>query len=291
LNEKLNKCKAVIASYPNFGKFINKSSEMEKKVSILKWFLGGIFFIGLLSWNANKKPMREFYQLTVYHFKSPEQEKVLDNYFQNALLPALHRMKITNVGVFKSWANDTLADKLVYVFVPFKSLDMVTELPSKLKADAGYMSAGAPYIDAAYDDPPYSRMETILLHAFPLAPQMQLPSLQSAKKERVYELRSYESATEKKFENKVQMFNQGDEIGLFKRLNFNAIFYSEVIAGSKMPNLMYMTSFENKAARDEHWKTFVSDPSWKDLSSKQEYQNNVSHIDITFLYPADYSDF
>ena len=58
-----------------------------------------------------------------------------------------------------------------------------------------------------------------------------------------------ESATEKNLKIKVQMFNQGDEIGLFKRLNFNAIFYSEVISGSKMPNLMYMTSFENKAAR------------------------------------------
>jgi len=264
---------------------------MEKKVSIWKWSFAGLFLITLLSWDINKKPMREFYQLTVYHFKSAEQEKVLDNYFQNALLPALHRLKINNVGVFKSWANDTLADKLIYVFIPVKSLEMVTDLPSKLKGDAIYASTGAGYVDAAYSDPPYVRMETILLRAFPLAPQMQLPSLQSAKKERVYELRSYESATEKKFENKVQMFNQGDEIGLFKKLNFNAIFYSEVIAGSKMPNLMYMTSFENKAARDEHWKTFVGDPYWKNLSAMPEYQNNVSHIDITFLYPADYSDF
>ena len=167
----------------------------------------------------------------------------------------------------------------------------MAELPSKLKGDASYVSAGLAYLDAAYNDPPYSRLETILLRAFPLAPHMQLPSLQSAKKERVYELRSYESATEKKFENKVQMFNQGDEIGLFKKLNFNAIFYSEVIAGNRMPNLMYMTSFENKAARDEHWKTFVSDPYWKNLSTMPEYQDNVSHIDITFLYPTDYSDF
>jgi len=245
----------------------------------------------LLSWNVNKKPAREFYQLTVYHFKNAEQEKVLDNYFQNALLPALHRLKINNAGVFKSWANDTVQDKLLYVFMPFKSLEAVTDLPSKLKGDAGYLAAGAPYLEAAYNDPPYSRIETILLRAFPLAPQMQLPALQSPKKERVYELRSYESATEKKFENKVEMFSQGDEIGLFKRLNFNAVFYSEVIAGSKMPNLMYMTSFENRTARDEHWKTFGNDPYWKKLSTMPEYQNNVSHIDITFLYPADYSDF
>ena len=30
-----------------------------------------------------------------------------------------------------------------------------------------------------------------------------------------------------------------------------------------MPNLMYMTSFDNMAARDEHWKAFSSDPLWK----------------------------
>jgi len=251
----------------------------------------GALSIFQLSWKANKKPAREFYQLTVYHFNNTAQEKVLDSYFQNALLPALHRMKIKSVGMFKSRANDTVADKSMYVFIPFKSFDMITQLPGKLNRDAVYTKAAEEYLNAVYNNPPYSRKEIILLRAFPLAPQMQLPSLHAAKKERVYELRSYESPTEKKFENKVQMFNQGDEIGLFKKLNFNAIFYSEVIAGSKTPNLMYMTSFENKADRDDHWKTFGADPYWKKLSTMPEYQNNVSHIDISFLYPAEYSDF
>jgi hypothetical protein len=57
-----------------------------------------------------------------------------------------------------------------------------------------------------------------------------------------------------------------------------------------MPNLMYMTSFDDMAARDAHWKTFGADPYWKELSAKLEYQNNVSHIDILFLHPAAYSD-
>jgi NIPSNAP len=115
--------------------------------------------------------------------------------------------------------------------------------------------------------------------------------LKADKNERVYELRSYESATEKLFRNKVKMFNEGGEIAIFKKLNFNAIFYSEVIAGNKMPNLMYMTSFENMADRDAHWKNFGSDPDWKALSSLPEYRNNVSHIDIMFLRPAAYSDY
>ena len=87
------------------------------------------------------------------------------------------------------------------------------------------------------------------------------------------------------------MFNEGDEIGLFKRLNFNAAFYGEVVAGGKMPNLMYMTCHENKTSRDANWKAFVDDPFWKKLSSMPEYQHNVSHIDISFLYPTEYSDY
>ena len=51
-----------------------------------------------------------------------------------------------------------------------------------------------------------------------------------------------------------------------------------------------MTSFANMPDREAHWKAFGADPEWKKLSSKPEYQNNVSHIDITFLRPATYSD-
>ena len=50
-------------------------------------------------------------------------------------------------------------------------------------------------------------------------------------------------------------------------------------------------SFENMKDRDAHWKSFGSDTSWKKLSSMPLYQKNVSHIDITFLRPVDYSDF
>jgi NIPSNAP len=243
----------------------------------------------LLSWSQERKPVREFYQFIVYHYSTAEQEKVLDNYLQNALLPALQRMNVMHIGVFKAISNDTAAAKSLYVLVPMKSVEMITKIPAKLNADKEYQANGADYINAIYTASPYTRMETILLQAFPLAPQMQVPALKADKKERVYELRSYEGATEKIFKNKVQMFNEGDEIGLFKRLNFNAIFYSEVIAGGKMPNLMYMTSFENMADRDAHWKSFSNDPAWKKLSAMPEYQHNVSHIDITFLRPTDYS--
>jgi len=77
---------------------------------------------------------------------------------------------------------------------------------------------------------------------------------------------------------------------LFKRLGFNAIFYSEVLSGSHMPNLMYMTSFENKQARDEHWKAFGEDAEWKTLKALPEYQNNVSKAEVILCHAAPYSE-
>lgn len=265
---------------------------MKKKYTLLSArILFLVILVSVLSpVRAGKAPTREFYQLTVYHFTTEAQEKMIDNYLQNALIPALHRMKLEKIGVFKPLTNDTATDKRLYVLVPFQSLDLATKIPAKMQADKTYQTAGAEYINAVHTTPPYERIETILLQAFSLAPKMQLPALKSGRKERVYELRSYESATEKIYRNKVQMFNQGDEIGLFKRLNFNAIFYGEVIAGNKMPNLMYLTSFENMDDRNKHWKAFADDPAWKKLSAMPEYQHNVSHIDITLMYPADYSD-
>ena len=78
--------------------------------------------------------------------------------------------------------------------------------------------------------------------------------------------------------------------GIFRRLGFNAVFYAEVLSGSRMPNLMYMTTFRDQADRDARWKSFSADPDWKKLSAMEEYKNNVSKADKFFLRPVEYSD-
>ncbi len=262
---------------------------MRSVISKRFFFLLGMLLIAAAALHAQKSK-RDFYQITVYHFANAAQEKMLDDYLQHALLPALHRQHIAQVGVFKWLANDTAADKLMYVLLPIKNLQSPLDIAAKLAADEAYQKAGSAYINAVYTDASYTRMETIFLQAFAFAPRMQTPVLSGPKSDRVYELRSYESATEKIYRNKVHMFNEGGEIELFKRLNFNAVFYGDVIAGGKMPNLMYMTCFENRADRDAHWKAFSADAQWKQLSAMPEYQHNVSHIDISFLRPTEYSD-
>lgn len=234
---------------------------------------------------------REYYELTVYHFTKPEQEKAIDGYLQQALLPALHRMGIPNVGVFKPITNDTAADKTIYCLVPVPSLAFAAALPEKLENDKAYTNDRSAFWEAPWDKPAFSRREQSYLKAFAFAPKLQLPSLSSPKADHIYEFRSYESASEKLYRNKVHMFNEGGEIPLFKRLGFNAIFYAEVLAGSRMPNLVYMTSFENREERERHWKTFSADPEWKQLSSMPFYQKNVSKADIILMKAAPYSDY
>ncbi len=234
---------------------------------------------------------REFYQLKIYTFDTEEQLTTTDKYLKEAYLPALKRLNIKNIGVFKlrPIENDTV--KKIFVLIPFSSLAQFETLENGLIKDQIYMEKGKDYISASFENPPYKRIESVLMKAFENMPVMKITPLDGPREDRIYELRSYQSPTEAYFSNKLEMFNNGGEIKLFEKLQFNAVFYGEVISGSIMPNLMYMTTFQNQISRDEHWKNFVDSPEWKELSAVEKYKNNVSHIDITFIYPTEYSDY
>lgn len=244
----------------------------------------------LTAGNAHAFAPREYYAIQVYFVQDADQEQRVDQYLKDAYLPALHRMGLSKIGVFKPIGNDTSSNRRIYVLIPFKKMKQFLATGKKLEEDKQFQQSSAAYHNTAYNKPNYRRVETILLQAFTGMPVSEKPALKSPVGDRVYELRSYESATDKLYVNKVDMFNRGDEIGLFRRLGFNAVFYGEVLAGSRMPNLMYMTSFENMEERNEHWKTFGADPAWKVLSANPEYQHNVSKNDTHLLRATPYSD-
>ena len=255
---------------------------MNLKKSILGIFL--VFFAFAVS-------ARDYYQIKVYTIKDKTQETLVDNYLKDAFVPAMHKAGVAKVGVFKPIADDPAAGKKIFVFIPLKNLGQVEDLEDKLAKNETYKTAGAEYLNAPHDKAPYERIETILLKAFALHPDYFAPKYTTPKSEQIFELRSYEGATEKIWRKKVHMFNEGGEIEIFKKVGSNAIFYGEVLAGSAMPNLMYMTSYENMESNKAHWDAFRKHPDWEVLKNKPEYANTVSHIDKWMLYPADYSDF
>src|SRR5690606_33704643 len=125
---------------------------------------------------------------------------------------------------------DSLHSRSIKVLIPMKSLGDLETMENKLQKNKVYMATAKDFLDAPYKNPPYTRVESIILKAFVDMPQMKPSPLSGARKDRVYELRSYESATEAKYVNKVDMFNKGGEVTLFDQLGFNAVFYGEVLS-------------------------------------------------------------
>jgi hypothetical protein len=239
---------------------------------------------------CTKTQSRDFYQIKIYTIENEIQGQRMDQYLEKAFLPALHRAGISNVGVYKPIEEDESYGKLILVWIPFQSLDEFEKLPSVLNRDKQYLTDGQDYVEAAHDNAPYKRIENILLRAFEGLPEFNVPEHATPSTEQIFELRSYEGATEKIHERKVEMFNDAGEIELFIKLGFQPVFFGEVISGSAMPNLMYMTTFSSRASQTEHWDAFRNSPEWNTMKEIEKYKNTVSHTDKYIMHPAKYSD-
>ncbi|NOR74059.1 MAG: NIPSNAP family containing protein [Draconibacterium sp.] len=233
---------------------------------------------------------RDYYQIKVYNIKDKSQESQVENYLENAYLPAMHRAGVKKVGVFKPIADDAAAGTKIFVFIPLKDLNQVEKIEAKLKKDDKFQKDGADYINASWENPPYERIESILIKAFAKMPKFSVPNHTTAASEQIYELRSYEGPTEKMYQKKVEMFNDGGEVAIFNGLDFQEVFYGEVISGSAMPNLMYMTTFANMKTHDEHWDAFRAHPDWLKLKEVAKYKHTVSGSTKYLMHPTDYSD-
>jgi hypothetical protein len=118
-------------------------------------------------------------------------------------------------------------------------------------------------------------------------PKMEVPET----KQRIFELRQYQSASEYAGKKKIEMFNDRGEIDIFKRLEFRPVFFGETIIGDQRPNLTYMVTFDNMQQHDELWNSFGGDTQWKEISAVPDYADAllVSKITSTFIVPATFS--
>jgi hypothetical protein len=232
-----------------------------------------------------------FYEIKIYRLKDPGKNAVFDKYLKEAFMPAMHKAGIPDIGVFKPVETDTAYGKMIYVFVPYRTMAQYNEVLEKLESDTDYKKAGKEFLDAPYNDPPFTRYESVFLKAFPLMPEYKKYSYSTPPSERIYELRSYESWTEEKATKKIHMFNEGGEMAIFDKIGSNAVFYGQLLFGSLKPRLMYMTTYSDINSQKEHWAAFSKHPDWQALRVKEEYANTVIKPNAYLLHPTDYSDF
>jgi hypothetical protein len=154
--------------------------------------------------------------------------------------------------------------------------------------DAEYLKAGEEFLNAPPDAPAFFRMECSLLRAFDKMPALEQP-VGADKKGRIFDLRIYESANPLKAKKKIQMFNEGGEIAIFRKTGLNPVMFAETIVGPAMPNLQYMLCFEDMKQYDAGWAAFRADPDWAKLSKDKQYKETVSNISDILLKPTGYS--
>ena len=225
----------------------------------------------------------QYYELRVYTTRSAEQQKLVNDYWQNSAIPAYNRMGIQPIGVFTELIDSPTSK--IYVLIPCDSLDIFASIPAKLAADATYQRDAAGYMGRPKSDPPYERFESSLNIAFEAMKKLSVPSSAAERKAWIFELRTYLSPTEEKGVNKVKMFNSG-EVPLMLQVGLSPVFFSRTLVGSQMPNLVYMVSGENLEEHKKHWKAFGDSPVWKKLSADPQYKDNVSKTNSVFLKRA-----
>ena len=145
-------------------------------------------------------------------------------------------------------------------------------------------------MNAPAQEPAYVRMESSLMVAFEGMPRLNVPLAGGEHRSRMFELRTYESPTDRDHVRKVEMFNSG-EFDVFEKAGFWQVFYGDTLIGSRLPNLTYMLGFEDMVDRNKKWEAFRSSPEWKKLSSLPRYtfEEIVTNITNVILRPAPYS--
>jgi len=235
------------------------------------------------------KARPQLLELRRYQFRFGPMEARHAEYAKGALVPALNRAGIKPVGSFTVvFGADTPA---VYLLLPHPGPESVATLPGRLVADTEYMRAATAFRSLPATDPPYVRRDSSLLSAFDAFPAVEVPSGPLAVPGRVFELRTYESHNEGAGLKKVEMFEKGGEIGIFRRVGLAPVFFGRNTVGPRLPSLTYMLVFPDLAAREKNWGVFRDDPEWLKLRSTPGYSNAeiLTNIHVQILRATDYS--
>lgn len=245
---------------------------------------------------ADSTAGREYYDLRCYRLKPGASTASLDSYFEKALLPALDRRGVRNVGVFteldvnKNAATSTpKPDSPVWVLIPHATLESFVSVSAELNADPAVQKAGSDYLQAPKASPAFDRIDAWLLLAFKGMPKLELPAFSKNKvATRVFEMRDYESHSELKALGKMAMFDDG-EITIMRDLGMAPVFFGQALAGPNLPHLRYITSGPDLATHLASWKKFGPDPRWVKMKDLPQYADTVSKNTARFLAPTKYS--
>ncbi len=225
-------------------------------------------------------------ELRYYRMRNGAQVQRTTAFLQNHFAPAAKRAGIEPLGFFTGAIAQHSPS--ILVVKGYASFDAMGSALDKLAADKEYGAASAEYNSGSELN--YMRAESSLLRAFDA---MQRIDFENGAQAGAFELRTYESSNAATLKRKIGLFEQGGEIDLFRKTGINPVFFGETIVGPDIPNLTYMVSFADMAARAKAWSAFGSSPEWQKLRAQPglgdaEIVSNISNSvwSPMKLYPA-----
>jgi hypothetical protein len=223
----------------------------------------------------------EFYYI---HMQNGAQTTRMAKWLETRLLPTCQKHGFGPMGFFTVAVGTNLPTTVIVFSYP--SLAEMEAQWGKLNADADYAAA---ITELEKDEPAFYRVESTLLRATPFCPPL-LATTASEPAHKVYELRIYESPTNRQLGYLHDRFG-GGEIDIFHKSGIHPILYADTVFGPNQPNMAYLIPFESEAHREKAWATFNADPDWVKIRADSVTHGGeiVRNITNMFLTPASFS--
>jgi hypothetical protein len=233
---------------------------------------------------AAAKP--SIFELRYFRLRNGGQVSRTTEFLGKYLLAAAQRLGIGPLGFFSA----VIAEQSPFVLalISYPSFDAMADAAERISADKDFQKGFEQYNSPG--ELSYIRMENSILRGFASMPSIVVPPVEGRRGPRIFELRTYEANSVQASRRKIRMFEEG-EIGIFRRLGMNPVFFGETIVGTNLPNLTYMLAYDSLAAREELWAKFARDEEWQKMRSQPEVADAliVSNISNAILRPLPFS--
>jgi len=230
-------------------------------------FVEAVSGMGLLasagSAQTSAQSKTRIYMMETYYFKQGSQPARFHEYMSKAALPALSKVHSGPKLVMDALVGPHTPQTIV--ILGFQSVQELWAVRGKLNLDQE--------LDKAYQEwqsgpeAPFEQQVNTLLESTDYAHEMVALDPPPGKP-RIFELRVYHSPSYRTLKSLHERF-AGPEGKLFHKSGIHPILYSSTVIGPNMPNLTYLTPFEDLATREKAWDTFGSDPEW--LKVRQDW--------------------
>ncbi len=222
---------------------------------------------------------RPVFELVTVRLQSGPQVNRYLSWIEKCALPLFQKHHFGPMGFFTIEVGAHIPS-----VVAIRSHPSLTEMEAawaRVAAD-GEWAAALSELEAG--EPAFYREDYALLRATPFCPSIK-PGAPTEPAHKVFELRIYESPTERQLGYLHDRFANG-EIDLFHKSGVHPILYADTVFGPNRPNMTYLIPFESEAHREKAWAAFRENPAWQKLRDESirrggEIVRNVTNMILT----------